>query len=143
MNILEQARQHATATTPTKSNGFRIKAASLLYEAIKPLSGQIATYKGSEVRVNVSRQLEEVILTFFAREQKHTNPGHYGNGRAIEPEVIMRDTSRAVATAAASGIGEDGYTFSDFSNLQKSFGNLQDLVTHVAAYIGPMLKDEV
>lgn len=143
MNILDLARQHATTPPESKSNGMRVKAASLLYEALKPLSGQIATYQGNEVRLNVSRQLEEVILTFFARESRQTNPGHYGNGVPIPPEVIMRDTSRAVATAAASGLGENGYSFSDFSGLQKSFGALQDLVTHVAAYIGPMLKAEV
>lgn len=142
MNILDLARQHASAKPEAKSNGLRVKAASLLYESLRPLSGQIATYQGKEVRLNVSRQLEEVILTFFAREEKPSNPGHYGNGVPIPPEVIMRDTSRAVATAAAFGIGEDGYTFSDFGALQKSFGNIDDLADHVAAYIGPMLKKQ-
>lgn len=143
MNILDLARQHASAKPEAANNGLRVKAASLIYESMRPLSGQIALYQGNEVRLNVSRQLEEVILTFFARENRQTNPGHYGNGAPIPPEVIMRDTSRAVAIAAASGLGENGYSFSDFSGLQKSFGALQDLVTHVAAYIGPMLKAEV
>lgn len=142
MNILAKARAHATTAPAAKSNGYRVKAASLLYEQIKPLSGQIVNYKGSEARLSVSRQLEEVTVTFFAREQRQTNPGHYGNGVPIPPEVVLKDTDRVVAQATAHGIGEEGYSFTDLSGLQKSFGASSDLVDHVAAYFGPMLKSE-
>lgn len=145
MNILAECLKHADTTRAPQANEKAraiTKAATELYDLLRPLSGQIAVYQGHEVRVNVARGTDSVTVALYARVPVDTSNRRYGDGRKIEGVVLLRDSSQVVATGEALHDGSQ-YVWREFSGLSRGAADLERLGALVAATVGPLLKIEV
>lgn len=148
MNILAKALRKADAR-PADSPEAAAKRASVtkiahqLYERLRPLSGQIARYQGTQCRIVVALESDRVALRMMKRELRRVKDSYYGNGRKVErPEFAMADTPILLASAWAHGT-QDGCVFRDLEGQDKGFAEVGQLEDYVADYIGPHLLLEV
>ena len=139
-DVLTLAKQHAfkaaeidparAAAIADKQRWMDEKAAHV-YAAIQPLASQLVMYQGKECRLQVSRRPDRVELCIMEREQYKAKDG----------EIRTRDTLKQVSKAMGCGI-QTGYLWQMAGGPEKKFAQIDDLVAHVAAEIGPMLLIE-
>lgn len=138
-DLLELARQHANKAIELDPERAKLVAekrrwldakAGEVYAALQPLAGEIVTYNGKEARLQVSRRGDRAELCIMEREMFKARDG----------EMRHRDTSNQLAKCMGCGI-TGGYRWAGLG-AESDFAQLDDLVKHVAAEIGPLLKLE-
>lgn len=139
-NVLELAKAHAfkaaeadparAAAVEEKKRWMDAKAGEI-YAVIQPLASQFVMYQGKECRIQVSRRTDRAELCIMEREQYQAKDG----------EIRTRDSFKQLAKAMGCGVAA-GYLWQMAGGPPKQFAQIDDLVAHVAAEIGPMLLVE-